>query len=128
MHFSDNAIHAILAARFRSGGGSDWVGLSTTVPDDDSTGATEPVGGGYARVELPRTTDSWQAPAGRQIVTADDVTWGEATDDWGVLLAWVLFDAETAGDPVVSGRLNDIDVFDGDRPTLVAGSITITAP
>ena len=35
------------------------VGLSTTAPNPDGTGFTEPSGGGYARVAVPNNSTYW---------------------------------------------------------------------
>lgn len=127
MRFSTAEINAMLNARFRSGTGSDWIGLSTTLPADDlSSGVTEPTG--YSRVEMPRTSATWEPADLRQIVTASDVEWPAATSDWGVVEAWVIFDAATGGNPVIAGRLTGTDITTGDVPVLNAGSIAILAP
>lgn len=127
MRLPDDQVHAALSALFRSGGAAE-VGLSTTVPGDESdTNITEPAGGGYARVPLALDGTAWEAPAGRGIETSVAVTFPAPSGAWGTVVAWVLY---SGGAIKAAGRLATAKTITagGSKPVLPAGSIRIEAP
>lgn len=128
MHLPDAQVHAALAALFRAGG-TGKVGLSTTIPGDESdTGITEPAAGGYARVSIALDGTAWTTPAGRAIETSVDVAFPAPTGDWGTVVAWVVYDA--TGAVLAAGRLATAKTITagGSQPVLPAGAIRIEAP
>lgn len=72
-----------------------YVALSTTTPNTDGTGVTEPPtsSSGYARVELT----SLSAPADGVIKNSSAVSFAESLSDWGVITHYAVYDAETGG-------------------------------
>lgn len=58
-----------------------YVGLSTSTPTDGGPNITEPVGNGYAQVEV----DAWDAAAGNPEATSNTniITLGPPTNSWG---------------------------------------------
>jgi hypothetical protein len=67
----------VLIANSQFGGGATtwapatwYVGLSTTTPNEDGTGFTEPVGGSYARVAVTNNTTNWPAATTSSGVTS----------------------------------------------------------
>ena len=75
--------------------------LSTTVPANDGTGFTEPVGGSYAR--LSRTNNSTNFPAATTVGGLTNKTNGVAftfanpTGLWGLIMYWGCFTASSGG-------------------------------
>ena len=128
MHLPDDQVHAALSALFRSGGTAQ-VGLSTTIPGDESdTNVTEPSGGGYARAPLALDATAWEAPAGRGIETSVAVTFPAPTGAWGTVVAWVLY--SSGGAVKAAGKLATAKTITagGSKPVLPAGAIRIEAP
>jgi hypothetical protein len=74
------------------------VGVSTTQINPDGTGATEPSGGGYARVAVSNNTASWEnipADVGRRNLTV--IEFPPATASWGTVTFVPIYDAPTGG-------------------------------
>lgn len=70
--------------------GTYYLGLSSTTPNADGTGVTEPTGGGYGRA----TITSFTAPSGGTVSNAESVDFPIATEDWGAPIThYVLYDA-----------------------------------
>ena len=75
-----------------------FIGLSTTTPNDDGTGFTEPVGNAYARVST--TGADWgpasgTAPAVKSNTAAK--SFATATGSWGTVTHFGLFTAASGG-------------------------------
>jgi hypothetical protein len=78
-----------------------YVGLYTAAPTD-AGGGTEVSGGSYARVATSGAT--WNAAAGSAPASTSNaaaVTFPLATGSWGTALAFGIFDAATAGNPLI---------------------------
>ena len=99
MFLPDEAVHAALAAVTNQ---TRWCGLSTTEPllqaDGTYTNVTEPTGAPRVQV-LP---GDWSAPADR--FTQCDVIFPDPVEDYGVVVAWVHFDAVTGGTADLAGE------------------------
>lgn len=75
-----------------------YVALFTAVGADDGTGFTEVTGGAYAR-KVTAGAD-WNAAAGSgpsSLTNANALTFPQATADWGIVIAFGLYDAAAAG-------------------------------
>jgi len=96
-----------------------YVGLYTSDPQDDNSG-TEVSGGSYARQILDVTT------ASGGIVTSDaDVTFPQATGNWGTITHIGLLDALSSGNllmhtPLTTSKLIEI----GDILKIPVGNLT----
>lgn len=103
-----------------------WIGLSTADPLDDESGLAEPSGMGYVRVETD--ADDWN-PATEgdpsSISNLLDITFPEASGDWGIITHFALFSAATGENVMlVHGLLasskhienNEIAKFAGGTP------------
>jgi len=82
------------------------IGLSTTTPNEDGTGFTEPVGNAYARVAT--TGADWgpatgTAPAVKSTTAVK--TFPTATGSWGTVTWFGLFTAASGGTPKWTGQL-----------------------
>lgn len=96
-----------------------YVGLYTSDPGDDNSG-TECTGGAYARQILSVTT------ASEGVVTSSaDVTFPQATDNWGTISHIGLLDAVTSGNLLMHTPLTTSKAIDtGDIFKIPSGSLT----
>lgn len=96
-----------------------YVGLYTSNPDEGNTG-TEVSGGSYARQPLSVTT------ATDGIVTSSaDVTFPQATANWGTISHIGLLDAITSGNLLMYTALTTSKAIDsGDVLKIASGSLT----
>lgn len=105
-----------------------YVGLSSTTPLINGTGATEPSGGAYARV--PTSGTDWGTAAAGVIANATTLSFPTATADWvaGANLTYVvLYDAATLGNLVGFGAITvPQPVLNGNTAAIPVGDITIT--
>lgn len=81
--------------------GTWWLALSTTIPNDDGTGFTEPSGGGYTRKQIANSTASFAAATTTNGVTTKanliPFTFADPTGTWGLIVAYGWFDVQTSG-------------------------------
>lgn len=98
-----------------------YVGLYTVAPNDTG-GGTEVSGGSYARQILSVTT------ASGGIVTSDsDVTFPQATGNWGTVVAIGIHDAITSGNLLMYTDLTTSKTIEtGDILKVASGSLTVT--
>ena len=72
-----------------------YVGLSTTPIFADGTGITEPSSSmGYARVPVATNTTNWSVASNGTLSNNVDITFPEATNDWGTVTYVFLADAQ----------------------------------
>lgn len=77
-----------------------YIGLSTTQPNSDGTNFTEPVGNGYARVEVTNDNTTWEnATVDNPSIKRNRIAilFNEATGPWGTITHWGIFDAPEGG-------------------------------
>lgn len=100
-----------------------YIGLSSSTPNDDGTGITEPSGGGYARVSTAAA--DWNAASAGLTDNANVIDFGTATGDWGSALThWVAFDASSGGNVLCFGALSVLKtVYNGDPVKFPAGDL-----
>ncbi len=102
-----------------------YVGLSTADPTDDASGLAEPSGGSYARVAT--TGADWNVASGGAIDNTNDITFPEATGNWGTITHFVLFDAASAGNMLAHGSVSaSKTIGSGDTAKFAAGDLDIT--
>ena len=96
-----------------------YVGLYTSNPADDNSG-TEVSGGSYARQILSVTT----ATAG-VVTSSADVTFPQATGNWGTITHIGLLDALTSGNLLMHTPLTTSKLIEtGDILTVPTGNLT----
>lgn len=98
-----------------------YLGMSTTAPNDDGTGFTEPVGGSYARVAITNNATNWPAAATIGGVTTKKngakFTFPTPTGLWGLLSYYGLFVVSSGGTPEFFNPLDTpITVQSGNTP------------
>ena len=98
-----------------------YVGLFTTDPTDAGSG-TEVSGGSYARQVLSVTTAS-----GGIVTSSADVTFPQATAQWGTVTQLGLLDAITSGNLLMHTALTTSKSIDnGDILKISSGNLTVT--
>ena len=107
------------------------VGLSVTQIQDDGSGMTEPAGEhGYARVQIPNDSESWQSAEtdtseGRGVKTNKiAIEFPEATADWGAVTHFFLADGMNV---IGHGMLDQVkDIRSGTVARFREGELVIT--
>jgi hypothetical protein len=98
-----------------------YVGLFTAAPSD-AGGGTEVSGGSYARQAV-----TLAAASGGASSNSADVTFPQATGDWGTITHLALFDALTAGNMLMWTPLDaSKDIDTGDTFVVEAGDLDVT--
>ena len=120
--FLENAlINATLRATTYTSPTDVYVGLFTTDPTDDGSG-TEVSGGSYAR-----TVATFDAPSNGSSSTDADVQFPQATDNWGNVTHFGIFDAVTGGNLLYHGILTSAkNIETGDVFKIATGNLTVT--
>lgn len=102
--------------------GTWWLGLSSTAPNDDGTGFTEPSGGSYGRVAILNNTTNFPAAviaAGNLVTKANGAkfTYANPTATWGLMGWYGFFVAVSGGLPQYWNQLDAaITVRAGNTP------------
>lgn len=126
MGASDSRERAIADSQF-GGGATTWapatwyLGISTTTPNEDGTGFTEPVGGSYARVAATNNSTNFPAATTVSGVTTKKngakLTHPNPTGNWGLITYYGWFTASTGGTPEYTNDLDTpITVQSGNTP------------
>ena len=103
-----------------------YIALYTADPSDTG-GGTEVSGGSYARASVTNNDTNWPAASSGAKSNGADITFTEATGDWGTITAMGIFDAETAGNLLYWGELTtDKAINSGDTAKFATGDIDIT--
>jgi len=97
-----------------------YVGLSTAAILDDASGLAEPSGGSYAREAI-----TFDAPSSG-VCNNNEVTFTQATADWGTLTHFGIFDAVSGGNLLYHGALTASKAIDsGDTGIFADDSLTV---
>lgn len=87
-----------------------YIGLCTNDPDADNGTFNELSGGGYARVMISQTGETYPAligiASGRKISSVAQINWNKATSDWARVNGFGLFSAAAGGSPFFYGKLD----------------------
>jgi hypothetical protein len=114
-------------------GGADWprpatvfLALYTTAPSD-SGGGVEVSGGSYARLSITNNATNFPAASGGAKSNGIDFVFPEATVAWGLVIAWALFDAVTAGNMLYWGDFTQTQTIGvGAAAKVKAGDLSFT--
>lgn len=109
------------------GGATTWapatwyLGLTTTSPNDDGTGFTEPVGGNYARVAVTNNATNFPPATTSNGVTTKKngakFTFPNPNGTWGLINGYGWFEAATGGVPEYFNTLDTpVTVQNGNTP------------
>lgn len=102
-----------------------YVGLSSTEPSPDGTGATEPsASAGYGRIQLTDMSE----PVDGSVSNTKPIDFPESTDDWGVMTHYVVYDAPTGGNLLIYNQLDKSRTVESESiMTFKAGALTLSA-
>ena len=133
--FSDFLEDLIVNTIFRTGPGGIrpsglHVALCTAAPTDASNGSNivEPSGGAYARVAVSQSDAEWTAPASGngQTSNVNDITFPQATANWGTITHFAICDAASGGNVLYHGALTTArTVNNGETFRFPAGDLDI---
>jgi len=102
-----------------------YVALSTAEPGDDGSALSEPSGNGYARQST--SASDWNAAAGGALDNANEITFAEATGDWGNMTHFALMDAASGGNLLAHGALSaSKSIGSGDTANIAAGDLDVS--
>ena len=121
-NYLENAlINATLRATTFTSPATVYVSLHTADPTDAGTG-TEVSGGSYARQSA-----SFAAPSNGASATNADITFPQATGNWGTVTHIGIWDASTSGNLFYHTALDASKTIDtGDIFKIASGSLTVT--
>lgn len=102
-----------------------YVGLSTADPTEDGSGLAEPSGNGYAREQT--SASDWNAASNGSLDNAGNITFAQASGNWGTITHFALFDATTAGNMLAYGVLSQSkSISESDTARFQAGDLRIS--
>lgn len=101
-----------------------YLGLSSSAPDVDGSGATEPLASaGYSRVEL----NSLDVPTNGVITNKSEISFPESSASWGTVTHFVLYDAPVNGNLLMFNVLSQARSVEQTTIVMVkAGSLKLT--
>lgn len=80
-----------------------YVGLSTTTPNLDGSGVTEPDStGAYKRIQLTSLSE----PTNGAVTNTSSISFDESTSDWGIVTHYVIYDSATNGNLLMFGAFS----------------------
>lgn len=99
-----------------------FIALFTADPGEEGS-LGEVAAGGYARVECA----NWAQAANGSKATAQVVTFPQATDAWGTITHFGIFDAATGGNFILGGAFTTSKAIgSGDTVELASGTLVVT--
>jgi hypothetical protein len=87
-------------------GGSTWsvsslyVALFTSVPTDSTSGTEVTYANGYARKGVAPGSANWGVSSGGQIANVAVIQFAQATDSWGTVYGYGVFDTGSGGNRI----------------------------
>jgi hypothetical protein len=103
-----------------------YVALFTSAPTD-AGGGTEVSGGSYARVAVTNNDTNWPAASGGAKSNGTEITFPDATADWGTVVAFAIFDAASDGNMLYWAELTQSKtVATGDTAKFAVGELDVT--
>lgn len=107
------------------------VALYTATPGDANASGTEVTGGSYARVAVTNNGTNWPAASGTSPTSKSNgtaITFPAPTADWGVVVAFAIYDAASGGNELAWGALAvNKTINNGDAaPSFAIGALVLT--
>ena len=121
-------LNTIMKAMYTDNNGDFYIGLSSTMPEKDGSGATEPSGGNYARVKI----ESFSEPADGMVNNINELSFPRSTGVWfdsdNKARYWVLFDGSTPEAKILSaGELEEAKTIESNTQiTIAAATLSVT--
>lgn len=103
-----------------------YIGLSSTNPGLDGSGATEPIGMNYARVQKVNNTTHWPNAVARAKSNGTEIIFPTATGAWGTVFYMLFYDAASGGNFLGSRALAEaVTISNGDCAVFEIGDLDI---
>ena len=103
---------------------SVYIGLSTSEPNNDGSNLNEPDFDSYSRVLT--YAEDWDTVFDGCIENVNDISFSLATENWGLMTYFVLFDAATGGNMIIFGKLSPSkNISSGQIPKFPAGDLQL---
>jgi len=100
-----------------------YVALYATAPSD-AGGGTEVSGGSYARATVVNNSTNWPAASGGSKKNGEEITFAEASANWGTVVAFGILDAAESGNLLVWATLTANKTIDsGDTAKFAANDL-----
>lgn len=123
-------LNKIMDTMYTSASSEFWVGLSSTMPSQDGTGISEPIGGNYARVQIKNFT----TPVDGTIKNVSALEFNRSTAVWfdsdNKARYWVLFNGSGSDATLLSsGELDEAKTIESNTSITIAAetlSVTLT--
>jgi len=107
---------------------SNWylgLGRTSSVPQENGSGFTEPAVGAYARVQVGNNTSNFNVPSSGQLQNITAINFPESTAAWGTIGYIGFFDAPTGGNLWFWESITVKDIVVNTTIIFAANSITI---
>lgn len=104
-----------------------WVALSQDEIGYTATGdtITEPSAPSYHRVQLGNASGTWGL-VGTTLTNLEDVVFPQAEEDWGLIRAWAICDANESGNVLIEGTLDTpVTISEGGILTVPASGLSV---
>lgn len=109
--------------------GALYVGLFTAMPGDDAAGGTEvdDDATGYARIQNGPGDAAWNTASPGAYTNAADITFPQASANWGQIVGVGIWDAATGGNLLLAEQLGATKTISaGDPPPrFAAGTLSL---
>ncbi len=100
-----------------------WYLALFTAVASDAGGGTECTGGAYARKAITNNTTNWPTTTTGTKSLGVSTAFEEATNNWGTITGWGLYDASTGGNLCMQGTLSTpLVISQGDVARFAAGA------
>lgn len=96
-----------------------YIGLSKTQPNANGTNITEPVGNGYSRLEMARSSIDFTSPVNGTVKNKIRKSFNESTGSWGTCTHYVIFDKSTGGNLLWYGELTYSRTIEADMQLFI---------
>lgn len=106
-----------------------YVALFTVMPTESGTGGTEVTGGSYTRFRHGPSDAKWTAPdVNGNFSNIGPIVFPYPTDDWGSIVGYGLYDAETGGNYLAGNTLpTPVVIYSYDpAPVWYEGEMVVT--
>lgn len=104
-----------------------YIALSTTSPNINGTGVTEPSGGAYARIAITNNKTNLTTSTNATLNNAIQIEFPESTASWGTVTNVCIYDALTGGNLLYFGALTASKIVQSATTVLFAtGTLVFT--
>jgi hypothetical protein len=125
--YAENKVLELLVGKTAFSTPTAYVGLFTSLPDENGAGGTEASAGNYARKSTAGA--DWASASAGAITNTNDITFVEcASANWGTIVGFGIWDAASGGNMIAWADLDQSkNVTIGDTFKFAAGDIDISA-